>query len=110
MSYPDKMLNDGLCNPPALEIHARQLLGTVCALGGADCPLFKKKEDAMAVLDCVKRDPAVSIRLTSDADRIPHYSLLSLDDYAQVDREGVLNRKRDLDVLQRLGLVPVVND
>ena len=100
------MLNDGLCDAAAIEMPARQLLGTVCVLGGADCPLFPRKQDALAVLDRVRRDPAVSIRLTSDADRIPHYTMLTTDDYSRVDRDGVFNRKRDLDVLQRLGLTP----
>lgn len=106
MSYPGKMLGDGLCDAPAIEMPARQLLGTVCVLGGADCPLFKRKEDALAILACVKKDPALSVRLTSDADRIPHYTMLDAKDYAKLDREGVLNRKRDLGVLQRLGLAP----
>ena len=104
MSYPGKMLNDGLCDAPAIEMPARQLLGTVCVLGGADCPLFKKREYALAILECVKADPAIRIRLTSDADRIPHYSTLAPEDYAKLDTQGVLNRKRDLEVLQRLGL------
>jgi hypothetical protein len=74
--------------------------------GGAVCPLFRELEDAQEVLKLVKTDPAATIRLTSDADRVPHYSQLSAEDYRQLDREGVLNRKRDLDVLQRLGLSP----
>ncbi len=106
MSYPLKMLDDGLSNPPAIEIAARQLLGTVCVKGGAECPLFKKKEEALAVLERVNQFPAVSIRLTSEADNIPHYLILEAEDYKKLDTEGVLNRKRDLDVLQRLGLSP----
>ena len=106
MSYPFKMLDDSLCDEPTVEIAARQLLGTVCVGGGADCPLFKKKEDALEVLELVKQNPAVSIRLTSDADRVPHYSMLEDEDFARLNRAGVLDRKRDLDVLQRLGLSP----
>ena len=106
MSYPGKMLGEGLCDLPAIEMPARQLLGTMCVCGGADCPLFASRERARAILDRVKCDPAASIRLTSDADRIPHYTALDVDDYTRIDREGVFNRKRDLDVLQRLGLAP----
>ena len=106
MSYPGKMLNDGLCDPPGIEIPARQLLGTVCVCGGVDCPLFDNRGCAEAILRQVKADPTVSIRLTSDADRIPHYTSLDAADYAKFDREGMLNRKRDLEVLQRLGLSP----
>ncbi|MCK5802267.1 MAG: hypothetical protein KAI66_05515 [Lentisphaeria bacterium] len=106
MSYPGKMLADGLCTPAVIEIPARQLLGTVCVCGGADCPLFESRQDALAILERVKADPTVSIRLTTDADQIPHYSSLDERDYTTLDREGVLNRKRDLAVLQHLGLTP----
>ena len=106
MSYPLKMLDDSLCDAPAIEIAARQLLGTVCVAGGAECPLFTKKVDALEALKIAKQDPTASIRLTSDADRVPHYAMLEDEDFARLNREGVLNRKRDLDVLQRLGLSP----
>ena len=106
MSYPGKMLNDGLCDPPAIEIPARQLLGTVCACGGADCPLFNACDGAAEILTRVKSDPTATIRLTTDADRIPHYTALNDEDYAALDQEALFNRKRDLDVLQRLGLAP----
>lgn len=98
------MRNDGLCNA-AVTMRARHLLCTVCALGGAECPLLER-EKAREILDQVKSDPTVAIRLVSDADAIPHYGTLGPDGYAQGDAEDVFNRKRDLDVLQRLGLVP----
>ncbi len=97
-------LTDGLCSPQ-IEIEARQLPGTVCRLGGAECPLIDEKT-ARAVLDAVKSDPTVAIRLTSDADNILHHSRLTSEDYAETDVQDALNRKRDLDVLQRLGLLP----
>jgi len=98
------MRSDGLCHA-RIVMPARHLLGTVCAHGGADCPLFEAGR-AAAILDEVKRDPTVTIRLESDADAVPHYSALAPGHYAQQDPEDVFNRKRDLDVLQRLGLVP----
>ena len=97
-------VSDGLCQS-AITLQARQLLGTVCVAGGAECPLFAKGQ-AQAVLLQVKRDPTAAIRLESNADQVPHYSRLSAEDYARRDPEDVLNRKRDLDVLQRLGLAP----
>lgn len=106
MSYPGKMLADGLCDAAALEIPARQLLGLACVCGGAACPLFATPAAGLTLLARLKADPALAIRLTSDADRIPHYTRLGAADEAQLDHEGVRNRKRDLDVLQRLGLTP----
>ena len=103
MSY-QRMLNDGLCKA-AVTMQARQLLGTVCVAGGADCPLIDSGE-ARHILDQVNRDPSIAIRLVSDADEIPHYESLTADDYANLDKVAVFNRKRDLDVLQRLGLAP----
>lgn len=94
-----QVLADGLCRP-AICLAARQLLGTVCVLGGAPCPLIPSQE-ARAVLERVKADPTVAIRLESDADTVPHYTRTT-----PADPETVFNRKRDLDVLQRLGLVP----
>jgi len=104
MSYRET-LNDGLCCDAAITIRAHQLLSTVCILGGADCPLLEK-EKAQDILDKVRRDPTITIRLESNADQIPHYTKLTDEDYAALDKQEVFNRKRDLDVLQRLGLVP----
>ena len=98
------MLNDGIYRA-AITMPAHQLLGTVCVLGGADCPLIDK-ERARDILDKVKRDPTIAIQLGSYAEEIPHYTRLGPDDYSEMDRQDVFNRKRDLDVLQRLGLVP----
>lgn len=95
---------DGLCRP-AITVFARQLLGTVCVLGGNDCPLIEKSR-AREVLDRVKSDPTVSMRLMSDADEVPYYRLPSGAVCTELNREEVLNHKRDLDVLQRLGLCP----
>jgi len=96
---------DGLCAPPVITIKARQLLGTVCVLGGAPCPLIPADE-AREFLQKVKQDPTLTIRLESDADQVPYFRRLSFAAREQADKEEVLNRKRDLDVLQRLGLVP----
>lgn len=98
----EMLLDDGL-GSPAIALPAHQLLGTVCAAGGVACPLLED-DMAGAVLDRIGRDPTVTIRLTSPADEVPHYAALSPD--YRPDREAVLNRKRDLDVLQKLGLVP----
>jgi hypothetical protein len=94
-----QMRTDGLCNP-ALTLMARQLLSLVCVKGGAACPMIEE-EEAREVLERMAEDPTLSIQLCSDAESLPHYSV-TLDD--PVDPEDAINRKRDLDVLQRLGL------
>jgi len=99
-----KTVDDGLCNA-AVTVRAHHLLSTVCTLGGAPCPLLDAQR-VRKILDRVKADPTVTIELRSNADQIPHYTALGLDDYARTDPTEVFNRKRDLDVLQRLGLVP----
>lgn len=106
MSYPGKMLDDGLDGPPAVTIPARQLLGAACVCGGAACPLFASAGEAQGLLDRMRGDPTLSLRLASDADCVPHYTRLGPADRACLDCEGVRNRLRDLGVLQRLGLAP----
>ena len=97
--------NDGLCHAPSITMPARHLLSTFCVLGGAKCPLISKPR-AQRILDKAKRDPTVSIRLTSTADELPHYTALGPDGCSEAQKQDAFNRKRDLDVLQRLGLVP----
>jgi len=100
----EKLLSDGLCNA-SVSIHAYQLLSLVCIAGGAECPLIENGK-AKKILDLIKVDPTVAIRLESDADRIPRYTKIKTDDLASPNAQEVFNRKRDLDVFQRLGLVP----
>lgn len=95
---------DGLCNP-AITMRPCHLLSTVCTLGGAKCPLIEE-DKAKEIIGRLKVDPTTSIRLVTDVDEIPRYTRLKKEDHASPDREDVLNRKRDLDVLQRLGLAP----
>ena len=66
-------LNDGLCRA-AITMQARQLLSTVCVLGGADCPLIAG-DAVRGILDQLKRDPTVTVRLESSADEVPYYTL-----------------------------------
>jgi hypothetical protein len=95
---------DGLCRA-TFSIAARQLLGTVCVAGGAPCPLIAHDE-ASELLERTRRDPTLAMRLTSDADEVAHYTAFAPGEPPAADADAVLNRKRDLDVLQRLGLAP----
>ncbi|MEA3476931.1 MAG: hypothetical protein U9R60_02035, partial [Bacteroidota bacterium] len=96
--------NDGLCKA-AITIRPYQLLSTVCILGGAECPLMEK-EKAVEVLEKVKADPTTTIQLESNVDEIPRFTSLGPLDHSSPDTQDVHNRKRDLDVLQQLGLLP----
>jgi hypothetical protein len=99
-----KYRNDAL-DQPAIVMRAHQLLSSACVHGGAECPLLSKRE-ATDILRTVGADPTVTIQLTSPADRLTHYTALTQADYSAGSRDEVFNRKRDLHVLQRLGLVP----
>jgi len=99
-----RMLDDYL-GEAAVAMPARHLVCLVCVHGGLDCPLIGK-DRAAEVLARLKADPTATIRLDSDAECIPHYATLADGDFAAIDPTDVFNRKRDLDVLQRLGLVP----
>ncbi|MFW5866995.1 MAG: hypothetical protein ACOCX2_04215 [Armatimonadota bacterium] len=99
MQEPNRT-DDGLCDPE-ITIEARQLLGLICRKGGVECPLIDA-ERAEEILERLASDPAVAIRLASDADELPHYTCVE----GRADPEDALNRMRDLKVLQRLGLCP----
>ena len=101
---PAKPAGDGLC-AASLTIRAHQLLSLVCILGGAKCPLVEEPK-ARRMLQRLGEDPSAAIRLLSNADEIPHYTKLGPTARVAADDRDVLNRKRDLDVLQRLGLGP----
>jgi hypothetical protein len=99
-----QMLDDNL-GQATVTMPARHLLCLGCVHGGLDCPLITK-DRASDILARLKSDPTVTVKLESDAECLPHYGTVTDDDYAATDSHDVFNRKRDLDVLQRLGLVP----
>ena len=97
-------IRDGLCRP-AITLNPRHLLSVVCTVGGAECPLILPGL-AREIVARLRSDPTLALRLVSSGDLIPYYPTLTSRDYATRPPEDVLNRKRDLDVLQRLGLIP----
>ena len=103
MAYP-KTVDDGICKP-RIAMRAHHLLSTVCVLGGAECPLLEE-DRAREILNAVGSDRTITMRLESDVDEVPHYTTLEQDDYSRLDRQALFNHKRDIDVLQRLGLAP----
>lgn len=98
------LLNDGLCNP-AVSIRPYQLMSLVCIKGGAACP-FMDNATASGILERMAKDPTLTIQLKTHVDELPRYTKLNEDNFSNPDREDVLNRKRDLEVLRRLGFAP----
>ncbi len=99
-----KEVRDGM-SQAELAIRPHHLLSTVCTLGGVECSLLGK-DRIDYILKQVSHDAALRIKLVSNADEIVYFRDMLPEDYAQMDRQEVFNRKRDLDVLQKLGLVP----
>jgi hypothetical protein len=99
-----KKIEDGLSRS-GIEIRPYKLLSTVCVSGGVNCPICDNDE-IKKILNLLKNDPTLRIRLISDVDEIVFYREIEPKDYSAMDKQEILNRKRDLDVLQKLGLVP----
>ena len=99
-----KQVTDGMSKSD-IEIRPHHLLCTVCNLGGVECPLLSK-DKIDHILHCANTSPTLRIKLVSDADEIAYFRGISSEDYDQMDTQEVFNRKRDLDVLQKLGLAP----
>jgi len=88
-----------------LAIRPHHLLCTVCTIGGVECSLLSK-DIIDYILQQVGTDATLRIKLVSYADEIVYFRNLHPEDYVQMDTQEVFNRKRDLDVLQKLGLAP----
>ncbi len=97
-------MTDGMSKSD-LEIRPHHLLCTVCVLGGVECPLLGS-DRVHQILDQVGNNATLRIKLVSDADEVAYFRNICPEDYAGMDTQDVFNRKRDLDVLQKLGLSP----
>ena len=100
----DAMIGKGGMSNVDLEMRPHELLSVVCTLGGQSCPLVTA--DRARELIQKLRTPSCRIRLITDADAVPHYQERTPEDWRGIEPADVLNRKRDLDVLQKLGLAP----
>jgi len=98
-------VNDhGGMNEADIEMRPFELLSVVCERGGVTCPLVAA--DRVRELSAALRHPACRIKFVTNADQVPFYRDRTAADWASIDPEDVFNRKRDLDVLQKLGLAP----
>ncbi|MBD3183952.1 hypothetical protein GF312_16830 [Candidatus Poribacteria bacterium] len=95
---------DGLSKAD-IEIRPHHLLSTVCTLGGVECPLLDR-ERIDYILEQVGSNATLRIKLVSDADEISYFRNISPEDYENMVTQEIFNRKRDLDILQKLGLLP----
>ena len=84
---------------------ARNLPATICVSAGVACSMLSPGA-AGDVIDAVGKDPTVRVRLTCDARAVAHYTRLEDANAPSGGPEAVVGRKRDLTVLQRLGLYP----
>ncbi|MFH0963756.1 MAG: hypothetical protein V2A58_07060 [Planctomycetota bacterium] len=86
-----------------LDIRPYQLMCIVCRIGeGASCDLASDRLDA--ILNVVRRDPALPLRLRCNVDA--GYRFQNPGRAEDTTESELFNTKRDLEILKRLGLTP----
>jgi len=102
-TMPQEEANGGNAVPGA-PLHARpyQLLCAICS-SGAD-PAEPKDEKIKAILDAVKKEPDLPITIVCNAGDV--YSFQDPGMGADTPDGRDFNRKRDLDILQKMGWEP----
>ena len=89
--------------PGLLDLRPYQLLCIVCRLG--DSPSGELDDPRLnAILRAVRQDPKIPIRLRCNVESLFRYQ--NPGDADDTPEGTLFNAKRDLDVLQRMGLVP----
>jgi len=86
-----------------LVIRPHHLLCTVCLRGGCDSPP-PGKERIQGILDRIKRNSEISISLECPIHPLYYQDIISKESFKDVKGE-LYSRKKDLDVLQKLGLI-----
>ncbi len=88
---------------PTLPVRPYQLMCVVCRLG-AGCTDDLGEPRLTAILKAVRQDPKLPLTLRCNVDTVYRYQNPG---HAEDTAEGELfNAKRDLDIVQKLGLVP----
>ncbi len=90
--------------PTPLTIRPYQLLCTVCSLGEEGHEPVRQYEKARQIRDAIRRNPDVPVTLACHAGAL--YSFQDSGTGEDTPEGDEFNRKRDLDVLQILGLAP----
>ena len=97
---PGTRIPDGLS---ALSVRPYQLMCVVCRIG-AGCTGDLGDPRLTAILEAVRQDPKLPLSLRCNVDTVYRYQNPG---HAEDTAEGELfNAKRDLDIVQKLGLVP----
>jgi len=97
---PGSLTADGF---PTLPLRPYQLMCIVCRIGGG-CSDDLGDPRLTAILAAVRQDPKLPLTLRCNVDTVYRYQNPG---HAEDTAEGELfNAKRDLDILQKLGLVP----
>ncbi|MHB8952974.1 MAG: hypothetical protein ACYC4U_08320 [Pirellulaceae bacterium] len=87
----------------ALSVRPHQLMCVVCRIG-AGCTADLGEPRLTAILEAVRHDPKLPLSLRCNVDTVYRYQNPG---HAEDTAEGELfNAKRDLDIVQKLGLVP----
>lgn len=89
-----------------LTIRPYQLLCTICSMGADDAESSPHYAKAMAIREAIRRNPDVPVTLSCHAGAL--YSFQEADSSGDTPESAEYNEKRDLDVLQILGLPPGV--
>ncbi len=93
-----------LKNPAGLTIRPYQLMCTICSMGEVQDDTPKQYEKARRILETVRRNPDAPITLVCNAGPLYAYQDSGTGDDTPESEE--FNRKRDLDILQILGMAP----
>jgi len=89
-------------NPPGLDIRPYQLMCIICKIGAGRAEADDGK--LSAILKTVRENPDMPVTLRANADSVYRYQNPGRED--DTPQGELFNEKRDLDILQRLGLVP----
>jgi hypothetical protein len=90
--------------PNRLSVRPYQLLCTVCRLGSGGKDAYSHPERLDQILAAVRNDPNVPVTLRCNVDTV--YSYQNPGREFDTPEGELFNDKRDLDIVQRLGLVP----
>lgn len=91
-------------NYECLDVRPYQLMCIVCRLGAAPNDHYFHAERLDRITNTVMHNPSIPVRLRCNVSSVYRYQ--NCGDGENTPEGGLFNRRRDLTILQRLGLVP----